>query len=240
MFFPIIVPLGSLRLNEDDPLPVHFIRETYVRKLARYGLAPLIVPATLPRQTVDALYRQAKGALFTGGGDFDASWYGQKNHALSSGIDPFRDRLELYLLKKILRDKKPFLGICRGCQALAIADGGYLIQNLDSEKLEELHAVSGYVKASKNKNLVCIFKNTATYKLAGKDTLPIICAHHQAVAGNTKHLRVSATTLNGIIEIIEHTDPSRFCFGIQSHPEIEESGSLEIFFSAFAKAVRKQ
>ncbi len=235
MLFPILVPLGSRHLQENDPHAVHIIRQTYIEKLSRYKLLPLLAPATLPRTAIKALYKQARGVLFVGGGDFDASWYGQSNHPKTSDIDPFRDRLEMYLLKKVLRDKKPFLGICRGCQALAIGSGGTLTQHLDVA--DEVHQVATYGDALKNRNTAVVFAKTRTYQIL-KNSISVGCAHHQAVDQLGANMRVAAQSPGGVTEIIESTDPDHFCIGIQSHPELEDNGPLELIFKAFAKAVR--
>lgn len=51
-------------------------------------------------------------------------------------------------------------------------------------------------------------------------------------------LRVAAKSPAGVIEVVEHTDPDYFCFGIESHPEAEENSFFEKLFIAFARAVK--
>ena len=77
------------------------------------------------------------GLLLTGGGDVAPARYGQEDHGCVL-VDLERDRAELALIRAYLNAGKPILGICRGLQALNVALGGTLVQDL-GETLNAFH-----------------------------------------------------------------------------------------------------
>jgi len=85
---------------------------------------------------------------------------------------------------------------------------------------------------------VMLAPGTKARTLLGKETVLINSGHHQAVKSAGNEIIISGATRGGITEIIEHTAPEYFCFGIQGHPEAQEQGECELFFPAFAEAAR--
>ena len=144
------------------------------------------------------------------------------------------------MLKKILRDRKPFLGICRGCQALAIASGGTLHQHLPDLKLKENHGTRIYAElfAKDNGHEIFIDPKSKTRRILKTVSLKVNSAHHQAVKTTGADFAVSARSKEGIAEIIEHRDTNYFCFGIQCHLEAMRNSKLDRLFAKFAKAIR--
>src|SRR3989338_10075560 len=149
----VLVPLAILP-QTDAATPLHFVRETYVKKLAKHSLLPIFVSSASPREVADELYALTDGLFYTGGSDFDSAHYGETPHPKTHIKEPARDKLEIYLLKRALHDKKPFLGICRGCQALAIASGGSLHQHVpdiaDGENHDPAESYDGIRSAEKH------------------------------------------------------------------------------------------
>lgn len=169
-----------------------------------------------------------------GGRDFDPKNYHQERREKTSVLDPERDHLELYLLKKALNDKKPFLGICRGHQAQAIAAGGTLVQHIDN------HSVESYDDLLKGPvHEVTIKKGTKLYGIIQKEQIKVNSAHHQAVSNPGENIQVAAVAQDGTVEAIEHIDSDYFCFGVQCHPEAENDGDFEKLFLEFAKSIQK-
>jgi putative glutamine amidotransferase len=237
----VLVPLAMVSLKPNSLAPLHFIRETYLRKLIKYGINPVLVSPILTPEMVDELYSQCDGAMFMGGFDFEAKHYGEIPHPKNDKPDTLRDELELYLMKKILNDKKPFFGICRGMQALNIVQGGNLIQHIVDLNLDENH---GDMDGASYEDLrtprlhtVNIEPNTKAYKLLGTDKIETNSMHHQAVKNLGRDLIAVGKTNGGIIEIIEHADPNYFCFGVQWHPEAMEDPIIEKFFEGFAESL---
>lgn len=232
----LLIPIPNIESKTDDQICHSAIRETYLNKLAKYDLLPLFVSVCMTKKQINEMYLMADGVMFIGGKDIDPKLYGQKKHPKTE-IDPKRDEIELYILKKTLKDKKPFLGICRGNQFLAVASGGQLTQHIpDKIGTQEIHH-SNYCNLDKNKHQIEINKNSRLYKIIKKDKLAVNSAHHQAVSNPGKNISISAYSPAGIPEAIEHKDKDYFCFGVQSHPEFEKNSFFEKLFSEFKKSL---
>ena len=137
------------------------------------------------------------------------------------------DNYENKMIKEFVKLKKPILGICRGMQAINVALGGTLIQDIPktlglchatcSEK-ECLHEI----KISKNSNLS---------KVLGLRAI-VNSYHHQCVHKIGENLIVTAASHDGIIEAIEGI--SLPILGVQWHPERMSGNDLfDYFFSVF-------
>lgn len=116
--------MATISLAENSIAPLHFARETYIKKLLEYNLIPVFLTPLLKEEMVNVLYSECEGVMLMGGNDYDPAFYNEVKHERTEPKEPVRDRIEQYDLRKTLEDKKPYLGICRGCQALAIAAGG--------------------------------------------------------------------------------------------------------------------
>jgi putative glutamine amidotransferase len=235
----ILVPLATMKEREDAVIPIHFVRETYVKKLAKYSLAPLFVSSASPREVADELYALSHGVLLMGGTDFDPRTYGETPHSETHVNEPARDELEIYLIQKAIADKKPILGICRGCQALAIAMGGSLHQHVPDVANGEVHnACTAYDDLLKeNKHSVRVTEGTKLRSLVEQSEVNVNSAHHQSVNNPGKNMTVSGVSPEGIVEAIEHTDPNYFCIGLQCHPEADPNDPFEKVFEKFRDAV---
>lgn len=233
----VLVPLSVRKIVRDEA-PMHYAPDSYIERLVSVGLTPIFVSALMPREVVDDLYEETHAALFIGGSDFDASLYGEETHEKNTKYWRERDELELYILKKILSERKPFLGICRGSQALTIASGGTLHQHMPETILDEKHHVDlPNYRPSANFVDICIEQETTLRDVFDAECVTVCCAHHQAAKTVGKDFRVSARSKGGVIEAIEHVDRSYFCLGVQFHPESKKGSELERVFEAFARAI---
>ncbi len=231
----VLVPLAEYTIPGQH-VAMHFARETYINKLVSVGLTPVFVSSLFPDAMVDVLYDECGGVLCMGGSDIDPSHYGKKTEEKTVVSEPRRDNLELRIIKKALHDRKPYLGICRGHQALAIASGGDLIQHLDADK--ESHSATTYDDLlTKPGHDIIIESSSRAYKIIGKHAIHVNTAHHQAVRTPGNDLDVAGRSPEGIIELLEHTDPTYFCFSLQCHPEAM-NGDTDVLFLTFSKHVR--
>ncbi len=246
----VFVPLAIMRLVPNSIAQLNFIRETYITKLFRYDLIPILVPVNAPQSFIDQAYRESGGILIMGGGDISPTLYGATPHSKTVPDDIQRDKLELAIIKRALNDRKPILGICRGCQMLAVATGGTLNQHLPDIVPAEKHSVDEggtyeNLTDAENGHDVLIKADTRARELLGKEKIRVTSGHHQSIKNTGNLFTVSGESPAGIIEIIEHRDSSYFCFGLQSHPECcnadfsgnENKDNLDIFFEEFKKAL---
>lgn len=206
-------------------------------------LVPVFVTAEMHDEILSEMYQLCDGALFMGGGDIQPVLYHQTAQPTTEANEPARDNMEFVLLKRILKDKKPFIGICRGSQMLNVVSGGTLNQHIPDLTQEEWHGIKKEevydAMLNDQRHAVQIVAGTKTAHLVGKDTIMVNSGHHQSVNQLGENLMVAGRSPAGIVEIIEHTDPDYFCFGVQSHPEAMDNGDLDILFKEFAHQLNK-
>lgn len=235
----VLVPLAIK--PENDWLSTYLARSTFVQKMLKYNLLPLFVAGGTPHQGVDELYNLADGAFFMGGSDYDPALYGAEKDAATEAIEPLRDEVEMYLLKKLLKDKKPILAMCRGYEGLNIASGGTLVQHVQDKFSEDHSQAKTYVDLrTAPKHVVKIDTDSKIYELMQQEEVMVNSAHHQAIDKVGSGLKIVGVSPAGVPELIESTDPTYFCIGIQAHAEAEEPSFFEPIFAAFAKAVEKR
>jgi putative glutamine amidotransferase len=239
MMNKVLVPLA--RRGEVTPLFIDYgLRSTYLKKLTKYGLAPVLVSPETPEDIVRMFYDECSGVMLMGGTDIEPKFYGARRGPLTQEPDIFRDKLELFVSHLALKDRKPFLGICRGCQMLNVAAGGSLVQHIEETSirhrlLDDDPTYSGLMTQSRHD--VSVQPDTRTAQILGKNKVSTNSAHHQCADRVGDNLLISGRSEDGTPEILEHVDENYFCFGLQCHPEADEVGPLEPFFERFAKAV---
>jgi len=206
--------------------------------------------------TFKALFRHSSAIVFTGGADLPPAVYGQKTRLTTSIRTPRRHYWELSFLFHLLgsarapehkplldeRPDYPVLGICLGMQAMNVAAGGTLHQDIltdiyrvttyeDAEKLppEQLHRnVDYFLHPARGKRSGLFhpvrFKESKDPLLAAMGIshdrlVKVISIHHQAVDRLGKDLEVIATSTDG--KVVEGLRHRRFpnVLGVQFHPE---------------------
>lgn len=242
----VLVPLGTDKKDGNyGHGECHFARKNYLEKLFRLNLLPIFISPFTSVEDGITLLQECDGLYLMGGDDIDAQLYGEDNHKKNVVVIPERDRLEFALTQHALEHNIPLLGICRGCQMMAVASGGKLIQHIPDLPDTAAHSTGTFVRyhewVSSTEHSVSILPESKTAQLLSPSTsLTLNSAHHQSVQTLEAPLQIAATTSDGIIEIIEHTDSEVFAFGIQSHPEVPEMTPLEPLFQEFAKACKKR
>ena len=237
----VLVPSAVLSLNENTIAPLYFLRGTYISKLVSHNLIPVCVNDLMTKEMIDELYDSTDAVMCMGGSDINPITYKKEKHILTEFKEANRDELEIYIIKKAVNDKKPFLGICRGCQVLNIALGGSLNQHIPELKIDEDHGLGeGKVYDDLVTNIfhtVHIDKSSHTYEILKSLSINTNTAHHQSIKELGKDLKISGNTEGGIIEIIEHEDSDYFCFGFQFHPEAMNDEITKRIWTEFVKSI---
>ncbi len=72
--------------------------------------------------------------VFTGGEDWDASWYHKSENPPHEtvGSNIYRDRYEMEFFKSALKLNKKMIGVCRGAQGGCVFAGGKLVQHQEN------------------------------------------------------------------------------------------------------------
>jgi putative glutamine amidotransferase len=217
--------------------PMFSVGQTYVRAIQNAGGTPVIVPPVLKDADWGTILNRLDGILLSGGEDIAPAHYNQSPAAWMGGVDDERDRSELGLVRAILGHRLPILGICRGHQALNVALGGELYQDITAQVSDAIeHA---YVPGRPMENIVHSVSVKPDSQLA--DILEgtehdVNSAHHQAVSKPGAGLRIVARAPDGVIEALEMPDYP-FCISVQWHPEamVKVSPTMTPLFEAFVR-----
>jgi putative glutamine amidotransferase len=175
------------------------------------------IPVLLPNIADPSVLAHLDGLIISGGGDFDPATFGAENHGTHlDGVNPDRDATELRLLREA-PPELPILGICRGIQALAVAFGGSLIQDIPTAVESPLRHQQGEGRAVTT-HTVDVKPGSQLAAILGAVNLSVNSFHHQAVDSVPHGFRAVAWAPDGIIEGLEALDRP-FCVGVQWHPE---------------------
>jgi len=194
--------------------PKAWVKEAVIDAVRAGGGVPLLLPPG-ERRLDDAI--DGIGAIVITGGDFDIhpKHYGHKVHEKLGETDDKRTITELSLADIALRHAIPVLGICGGMQALAVAAGGTLIQDIDAQ-IDGASEHQQPTDPSQGWHRLVVRPGTLRRWIG--PTPVVNSTHHQAVL-SPGSMRIAATAEDGIIEAIEAPDHP-FAIGVQWHPEL--------------------
>ena len=171
---------------------------------------------------------ESAGLLFTGGYDIHpCHWDTTEAVHPRAEIDADRDVFEIPLIRTAWERKLPLLGICRGEQILNVALGGSLIQDVPEHYgCEPSRHQHGRPEVPDMHHRVQLAPGSRLRSLLGEDVFLVNSRHHQAVQRLAPglvavgwHLDTVHPRTGPIIEAIEASDPTRWVFGVQWHPE---------------------
>ena len=184
----------------------------YAQRISDSGAVPMLIPSIEKRENIETLLDLADGVLLIGGKDYDPRSYGEKPLP-ETVMTRKRPHFDIAFGEAVLRRAMPVLGICGGCQLLAIITGGKLIQHLpDAEK----HTGGATHRARVTAEGVFA---RACGKEPGEE-LTVNSFHHQAVDPDNpgRNMRITARAFDGSVEGIELAG-ERMVLGVQFHPE---------------------
>ncbi|MCQ2266381.1 MAG: membrane dipeptidase [Bacteroidaceae bacterium] len=206
----------------------------YYESVRRAGGVPFLLAPTDDPQELIAQLEQVDGLLLSGGGDINPLWLGEDPMPELHSICPERDLYELQLCRMAHQRNIPVMGICRGCQVMAAALGGKVMQDIGQ--------VAGLIKHSQDAP-----REEATHWVRLTDREGILSGleerqavnsfHHQAISEPGPLMHTSAVASDGVIEAVEGNLGESFLLGVQWHPECMSGSSLsQHLFRAFVAA----
>ena len=145
--------------------------------------------------------------------DIDPKHYGQTPEARLDRTDEDRTQTELLLAKTVIQMRRPLLGICGGMQAMAVAQGGSLVQDIRTQIDDSLEHEQP-TSPDSGWHLVK-FSTGHLHRIYG-ETLHVNSTHHQSVL-NPGGFTVTGQSSDGVVEAIELKE--QFAIGVQWHPE---------------------
>lgn len=215
------------------------MKNSYATAIEAAGGIPFLLPYSKNEQTLTDYAQTMDGFVFTGGADIDPKYFGEEKKPSCGQIFPLRDEFEMRMFERVLKTKKPILGICRGMQVINVFLGGTLYQDIETEYETDLtHRQTAPVTAPWHD--ILITEETKLSALIGKSRMAGNSFHHQAVKALAKGLTCTATAKDGIIEAYSH-DTYPYLRAYQWHPErlyLSDADNLSLF-TEFIEACKK-
>ena len=180
--------------------------------------------------------------LLLGGSDVDPAWYGEDLHPATEVVAAPRDAYEIALVQAAIARDLPVFAICRGIQLMNVALGGSLIQDIPTQVIQPLDHDPEGDPAMIGHYIEVVPDTTVAALLDAELERDGYCAvnsrHHQAVSRIAPGLRVTARSVDGVVEAVERP-ASRFCVGVQWHPEsFWRTGRFQGLFRGFLAATQ--
>lgn len=205
-----------------------FPRQYYVESIRKAGGIPIILPPVRAEAEANDTLDLLNGLLLTGGGDISPLYLKEDPIRGIGECFPERDLSEILLAKLSLQKNLSILGICRGIQVLAVAAGGRIYQDIPSQYPSALQHRQTAPRGDVWHN-VDIVKDSLLYRLVKETRIGVNSLHHQAVLEIPQGFIQNASASDGLIEGIEKLG-SKFCLGVQWHPEsMAEQTHCQIF-----------
>lgn len=221
--------------------PTYFLRARYVRAIEDLGGIPLVLPLVADLDARRRLLTHIDGLLLTGSGpDLAPELYGERQQYKFHVMSQRRATFELEMAQLARAADLPLLGICGGMQALNVAFGGSLYQDIGAQQSQPLqHRQSA--SATQLSHAVKIAPESLLHRIVKTVSLRVNSSHHQSVKEVAPSLTASAVAPDGIIEAIE-SPSQRFLLGVQWHPEFlfDRHQRHRLLFEAFLKAAQRR
>ena len=192
----------------------------YFQSVVAAGGVPMIIPPVEDANTLVNTLDRIDALILSGGGDINPLFGGDEPSPRLRGINQKRDLPELMITRLAYNRQIPILGICRGIQALAVALGGKVAQDIsiqanvkhsqDADRAEQTHSIK-------------IAEDSILHSLYGEEKIYVNSFHHQAVKDAGDKFRVVAKSSDGIIDAIESSE-YKSIIGVQWHPACLEDG----------------
>lgn len=195
------------------------LNRTYVWAIEQAGGVPVILPVTREPDVIARYLGVIDGLLLSGGVDIAPERYGQTPHPCLGEVDADRDATELPLIQDALAQDVPIFAICRGVQALNVAMGGTLYQDLPAERPSDILHQQATRKMPRHEFSHSIaIADSRLRGIVGAGEMETNSFHHQALREVANGLVETAHASDGVIEAVE-SPAHRYVVGVQFHPE---------------------
>jgi putative glutamine amidotransferase len=228
---------GTQRSTGDTIL---FLPQRYLAAIEHAGATAVVLSANRARAAI-RLLPQVLNGLVLSGGDFDIHprHYGERPIKELGEIKTARTEFELEIADAALKADLPVLGICGGAQAINVALGGSLYQDITAQFTDS----GAYDHSSKNPkggHPIRVASGTRLFSIVKRLSFNVNTSHHQAVKRLGRGIIVNAVAEDGVIEGIESTEHS-FVLGVQWHPEVlaPHQAHQRRIFSSFVALCKK-
>jgi putative glutamine amidotransferase len=201
----------------------------------------VLIPVGIRPDQFDTLCTNLDGIVLTGGVDINPVLYGAPMHPEVTELDPARDETEIALANWLVKNEKPFLGICRGIEVMNVALGGTLYTHISDQLPQALfHPCYGDLPRNLLAHSVDVEAGTRLSSLIGEGQVWVNSLHHQGIRDLAPDLLAVAHAGDGLVEGVE-IPGHPFAVGVQWHPEelVDHENMLNLF-KALVGASSKQ
>lgn len=232
------------RTRKEDLASERKAYDMYVEAVRQASGEPVEVPLGLATPELMEVARTLDAVVLPGSpADVDPAKYGEARHPKCAEADPDRERTDFALLEDAFGKQKPVLAICYGIQSLNAFLGGSLIQDIPSEVDTTIrHEWKGRgLGVPEPFHIVRVEQCSRLFELARAAEIRVNSSHHQSIRKPGRHLSVTATAPDGVLEAVEWTGDGNWVTGVQWHPErmVEADALARALFKSLVEAARK-
>lgn len=200
-----------------------YLGRDYSEALEAAGAVPVHIPLIPDADFVGHAVEAVDGILLPGSdSDVDPSHFGEDPHPKLGRVVPEKDLTDRLVIEAAESRKIPVLAICYGMQALNVARGGSLVQDIPSQIENCLKHQQG-LPLERNSHDVKVAETGLLRDIvetAKVSDIKVNSHHHQSIRMVGKDLTVTAWANDGVVECIEDTRDGHFILGVQWHPEL--------------------
>lgn len=218
-----------------------YLARHYSEAVEAAGGVPVHISLIPKRDYISAVVGELDGVLLPGSdSDIDPLRYGAEPHPHLGSVHPVKDETDLLVLEEVEKRGLPLLAICFGMQALNVARGGTLIQDIPSQLPSAINHQQGTPR-DRPSHAVTLDATSLLSSLAQNSRALVNSHHHQAIEKVGRELIATAATSDGVVEAVEDSRPDRFVVGVQWHPEIgwQHDSLSQALFKRFIAAAKE-
>ena len=195
-----------------------YVNQEYVEAVECTGATPVMLPVVRRVESIREQIQMVDAVVLSGGYDLDPTLYGETPSFALGKVVPEVDAYYMTCIREALLANKPIFGICKGLQAINVAFGGSLYQDLASEHKGFHQHTQTYPRFAPFHEISCQ-PGSFVYEQLGESCW-VNSHHHQAVKDLGEGLRITAQATDGVVEAIEAIDKDMCVVGVQWHPEM--------------------
>ncbi|HLM01602.1 MAG TPA: gamma-glutamyl-gamma-aminobutyrate hydrolase family protein [Pyrinomonadaceae bacterium] len=209
----------TMRLEMDSRR--FYLGRDYSEAIEVLGGVPFHLSLIPSEAYIAAALKNLDGILLPGSDtDVDPFYFGEEPHPKLKQIVPEKEQTDFLVLAEAERLKMPLLGICFGMQALNIARGGSVFQDIEAQIPDALKHEQGK-PLERSSHAIEIEQESLLARLSkNKTDARVNSHHHQSIKALGENLKATARAKDGVIEAVEDTRADRFVLGVQWHPEL--------------------
>ena len=216
-------PLIGLTMRLDLETRRFYLGRDYSEALEFSGAIPVHLGLIPKREYIRRALSNLNGILLPGSDtDVDPAYYQEEPHPKLKNVISEKDETDMLVLEEAEKINLPVFAICYGMQSLNVYRGGSLFQDIEAQIPNCIKHEQGK-PLERNSHHIVVENQTLLEKSSdemAKEFVKVNSHHHQSVKTIGQNLKVSARSVDGIIEAIEDTRNDKFILGVQWHPEL--------------------